>query len=100
MKPAAPVHPGVEDVVIGAPPHSPDCSMVCYGIGLGTRCTCGAGDIVPLTVVRPPWGTISRWELDDADRARIAAGGSVYLCVMNGSGPIFPVAVTTEAPFS
>jgi hypothetical protein len=41
---------------------------------------------------------LSKWELDDEDRARIAAGAPVWLWVYGAGMP--PVALETDDPFS
>jgi len=41
---------------------------------------------------------ITRWELADDDRARLAAGGSVYLSVWTFGQPLQPVRLTTTPP--
>jgi hypothetical protein len=40
---------------------------------------------------------ISRWQPDDEDRARIAAGGPVWLWIMGGTMP--PASVDTNDPW-
>ncbi len=52
---------------------------------------------VPLYAHRDGRWVISRWELSDEDRARIAAGGPIWLLIMGVTMP--PAAVSTESPF-
>lgn len=97
MRPAQTVAEGVNQVVFGAPAHHGNCAAADV---VDAPCSCGAGDVSPMAIVPQPWGMICRWELDDADRARIAAGGSVYLSILNGpTGPLYPVALDTASPF-
>lgn len=41
---------------------------------------------------------LTRWRLDDAERAKIAAGEDLYLCALTFGGPVQPVALTVGAP--
>lgn len=50
----------------------------------------------PLYTRVAPDGTYTRWKLTDADRANVAAGGDLILRILNGGGPIQPVAVWIE----
>lgn len=54
-------------------------------------------DCVPLYVYQDGELVISRWELDDDDRARIAAGGPIWLLVRGVTMP--PSAMTTVDPW-
>lgn len=83
MKPVSPVLPGIcidlAETVFGA----------------------GQPEYTPLPAVRldgPEGEIVTRWELDDADRARLLAGGSVYLHVFTFGQRLQPVAITTERP--
>ncbi len=81
MKPASPVIPGerLAEVVFGA----------------------GQPQYIPLPAIRVDEETgevITRWELDDADRAAIAAGGSIYLHVFTFGQALQPVRVCAQAP--
>lgn len=53
--------------------------------------------VADLRVYRDEDHIISRWEPTDEDRARIAAGGPVFLWIMGGVQP--PVCLTTEDPW-
>lgn len=74
---ASPVHPGVAEKII----RSPD------------------PDVANLPAVLTDDEVITRWELSDDDRARLAAGGSMYLRIMTFGRPLQPVCLTTECPF-
>lgn len=41
---------------------------------------------------------ITRWQLSDEDRARIAAGGDIFLDVWTFGRPLQPVCLSTEPP--
>jgi hypothetical protein len=81
MKPVSPVLPdsGLPEVAFGAnqPEYMP----------LPAVCLDGAeGEI------------LTRWELTDEDRARILAGGSVYLHIYTFGQRLQPVLLSTESP--
>lgn len=78
MKPALQVVEGVPNTcVLEAPPGEEE-------------------SVNPLAILAADGFMISRWELTDEDRQRIAAGGSVYLSVMGRGHP--PVLLTTDVP--
>jgi hypothetical protein len=77
MMPASPVIPGAPEVVIGG--QQPE-----Y-IGLPA-------------IVTDDRMVISRWEPTAAERAAIAAGGSIFLMIWTFGHPLQPLAMTTEAP--
>lgn len=52
---------------------------------------------LPLYVFRDGQYVISRWDPDDEDRARIAAGGPIWLWICGTNMP--PASVATEYPF-
>jgi hypothetical protein len=61
----------------------------------------GQPEYVPLPAIRlvgDEGELITRWELSDEDRARLAAGGSVYLHVWTFGQRLQPVRLSTEEP--
>lgn len=81
MKPVAPVIPGA------------DLAHIIFGAA--------QPDYIPLPAIRVDGSegeVITRWELSDEDRARLAAGGSVYLRIWTFGLSLQPVLVTTEPP--
>ena len=79
MKPAEEVIPGVLHTRIGENHPDADAVNVVRVDGLEGR-------------------MIIRAELDEVDRQRIAAGGSVYLHVLTYGQPLQPFCLTTERP--
>lgn len=79
MKPAYPVVDGVAHLQLGA-------GQPQYDVLPAVRADGPAGELV------------TRWELSDEDRARIAAGGSVYLHILTFGHPVQPVVLGTEPP--
>lgn len=81
MKPVSPVIPGagLPEVVFGAtqPEYEPLPAVVLDG---------------------PERELVTRWEPSEEDRARIAAGGSVYLHVYTFGQRLQPVLLATEPP--
>ena len=58
-------------------------------------------EYIPLPAVRligDEGQIVTRWELSDDDRARIAAGASVYLSVRTFGRPLQPVLLETTPP--
>lgn len=51
-------------------------------------------EVAPLAIIAGDGVMVSRWELTEEDRRRIAEGGSVYLHVCGRGHP--PVMLTTE----
>lgn len=45
-----------------------------------------------------PGRIVTRWELTEEDRQRLAAGGSIYVWITTYHQPLQPLAVTTYAP--
>lgn len=79
MKPASPVIAGAPEIVIAKdqPEYIPLPAIVLDG---------------------PERKIVTRWELDDEDRARLAAGGSVYLSVWTFGAHLQPIELTTIEP--
>jgi hypothetical protein len=53
----------------------------------------------PLPVLRTEKALLSRWRLSEAERAHIAAGGDLFVCVLHFGGtlqPMMPIADTPE----
>jgi hypothetical protein len=42
--------------------------------------------------------TITRWQLDDEERKRVAEGGDIYLLIERGNHPLQPVMMQTQPP--
>ena len=58
----------------------------------------GDPSVKPLAIVLTDDGSlVSRWELTDEERQKIASGGSVYLLVKSQSHP--PVSLRVDRPF-
>lgn len=45
----------------------------------------------PLPVLRTERSLLSRWRLTDEERAHIAAGGDLFVCVMHFGQPLQPL---------
>jgi hypothetical protein len=45
----------------------------------------------PLPTFRTEKSVLSRWTLTEAERRYIAAGGDLFICMMNFSGPLLPI---------
>ena len=51
-------------------------------------------DYMPLVAARYDDGVLlTRWRMDDAERARVAAGEDVYLAVMTFGKPLQPISM-------
>lgn len=44
-------------------------------------------------------GVMTRWRLDDADRARIAAGEDLYVGILTFGGPMHPLQISVGNPW-
>ena len=56
-------------------------------------------EYTPLPVLRTEKALLSRWKFTDEERAHVAAGGDMFICVLHFGGtlqPIMPIADTPE----
>lgn len=51
-----------------------------------------------LSVLRTEKALLSRWRLSDAERAHIAAGGDLFICVMHFGGSLQPMMPIADSP--
>ena len=54
----------------------------------------------PLPVFRTDKSVLSRWKLTDAERRHIAAGGDLFICMMNFGGPLLSILPIATDPFA
>lgn len=79
MEPVQPVVPGNEEFEVVYAKNDPD--------------------YLPLPVLRTEHAMLSRWRLTDEERAYIAAGGDLFICVLHFGEklqPIMPIAKSAE----
>jgi hypothetical protein len=55
-------------------------------------------EYVPLPTFRSEKAVLSRWTLSDEERAHIAAGGDLFICMMNFGGPLLPILPIAAGP--
>lgn len=52
----------------------------------------------PLPVLRTEKALLSRWRLNDAERAHFANGGDLFICVLHFGGPLQPMMPIADTP--
>jgi hypothetical protein len=52
----------------------------------------------PLPTFRTDKTVMSRWKLTDAERSYLAAGGDLFICMMNFGGPLLPILPIAAEP--
>lgn len=57
-------------------------------------------EYAPLPVFRTQTSVLSRWQLSEAERRYIAAGGDLFICMMNFGGPLLPILPIAADPDS
>ena len=55
-------------------------------------------EYIPLSVLRTEKSLLSRWRLTDAERAHIAGGGDLFICVMHFGHPLQPLLPIADTP--
>lgn len=58
----------------------------------------GSGKYSDLPTFRTDKSIVSRWKLSDEERAYIAAGGDLFICILNFGQPIWPILPIAAPP--